>query len=84
MTLSDRHREILDAIGFRGATHDELGHLTRAREFADLDVAELIVYWPEAQPRPLRVLSDVSRCGSWNLTAAGADAIGALGPVRVI
>jgi len=82
--LSDRHREILGAIGLTGATHDELGYLMRAREFADLDVAGLIVYWPESQPRPVRVLSDTSRRGTWNLTAAGADAIGALSPVRVI
>ncbi len=84
MTLTDRHREILDAIGADGASANELGPRTRAREFADLDVGGLIVYWPPSQPRPLRVLSDDSRRGTWNLTAAGADAIGALSPVRVI
>jgi hypothetical protein len=84
MTLTDRHREILDAIGTDGALPNELGPHTRAREFADLDVAGLIVYWPQSQPRPSRVLSDDSRRGTWSLTAAGAEAIGALSPVRVI
>jgi hypothetical protein len=84
MTLSDRHREILGAIGQEGAAPDELGHHMRAREFADLDVAGLIVYWPASQPRPFRVVSDRSRRGTWNLTAAGADAIGSLSLVRVI
>ncbi len=84
MTLTERHREILHAIGPAGASQAELGHRLRAREFADLDVAGLIVYWPESQPRPFEVVSDRSRRGTWNLTAAGADAIGALTPVRVI
>lgn len=84
MTLTDRHREILGAIGMSGVSPDHLGHHVRAREFADLDIAGLIVYWPESQPRPFHVLSDDSRSGTWNLTPAGADAIGALSPVRVI
>jgi hypothetical protein len=84
VTLTERHREILRAIGPAGASQTELGHHLRAREFADLDVAGLIVYWPEAQPRPCQVLSDRSRRGTWNLTSAGVDAIGALTPVRVI
>lgn len=84
MTLTDRHREILGAIGTRGASPEDLGYHTRAREFADLDLAGLIVYWPESQPRPFQVLSDASRRGTWNLTASGAEAIGALSPVRVI
>jgi hypothetical protein len=84
VTLTERHREILDAIGVAGAEPGTLGRHTRAREFADLDVAGLIVYWPDSQPRPFRVLSDASRRGTWNLTAAGAEAVGLLTPVRVI
>lgn len=84
MTLTERHRAILDAIGPEGASAETLGRHTRAREFADLDMAGLIVYWPQSQPRPFQVLGLDSRSGTWNLTAAGAEAVGLLAPVRVI
>jgi hypothetical protein len=84
VTLTDRHRAILDAIGPAGASAEALGRHTRAREFADLDIAGLIVYWPAAQPRPAQVLGVDSRSGTWNLTAEGAEAVGLLAPVRVI
>jgi hypothetical protein len=74
-TLTDRHREILRAIGSTGANELTLGAAARSREFDDLTHFGLVVFWHPLGTGPrTSVLGGAP--GSWCLTFAGAEAAG--------
>jgi hypothetical protein len=74
-TLTDRHREILRAIGSTGATELTLGAAARSREFDDLTHSGLVVYWHPLGTGPRAGILGGAP-GSWCLTLAGAEAAG--------
>ena len=71
VTLNERHRLILRAVGFGGATEEELAGHARSREFSDLTHQGLIVYWHTHRGEPLSGVIG-GRPGCWCLTPAGA------------
>jgi hypothetical protein len=74
MQLTPQHREILTAIGEKGATAERLRRY--GREFGELSAQRMIVFWPEGRQRPLGVYGPGTAPGRWYLTHEGADAIG--------
>jgi len=84
MELTHLHREILQAIGFSGASWSQLKGVGMGREFDDLRHAGLIVYWPQGEPRPLAAVATDGYAGYWYLTIEGASAAGLeLPPLRL-
>ena len=73
--LTDRHREILQAIGPYGADEPTLGAAARSREFDDLTHGGLVVYWHPLGTGPRAGILGGAP-GSWCLTLAGAEAAG--------
>jgi hypothetical protein len=75
MSLSERHRAILRAIGPSGATESALGAAARSRELDELARASLVAYWPLLGVRPRGDIVGGDP-GTWCLTFAGATAMG--------
>ena len=73
--LTDRHREILQAIGPYGADEQALGAAARSREFDDLTHHGLVVYWHPLGTGPRTSILGGAP-GTWCLTIPGAEAAG--------
>jgi hypothetical protein len=80
MEFAERHLEILEAIGERGAEPTDLRRLEQCREFDDLRIDKLIVFWPLRQPRPSDIYGGGMRPGAWYLSRSGAEAVRSLRP----
>jgi hypothetical protein len=76
MELTDRHVEILRAVGELGATEEELGRVVTTREFDDLRSAGFLLYWPARGLRPLGLAATGSRRDCWYLSFIGAGELG--------